>query len=102
MRITTQKIGPKLIIKAEGRIDTTTAVNFGTTINDLMDDSDDEINELVLDFAEIDYVSSIGLRVILELQKRMNEQGSMKLINVSSTVMGLFKMTGFTGILTIE
>lgn len=102
MKVTTQKIGLKLIVKPEGRIDTTTAVNFGTTINDLLDDSDEEIKELVLDLTGIDYVSSIGLRVILELQKRMNEQGSMKLVNVAPSVMGLFKMTGFTGILTIE
>lgn len=102
MKITTQWLGTKLIVKAEGRIDTTTAVEYGTTINDLMDDSDEEIKELILDFANIDYVSSIGLRIILELQKRMNNQGSMKLINVVPSVNDVFKMTGFTNILTIE
>lgn len=102
MKITMQRAGTKLVVKAEGRIDTTTAVNFGTTVNDFLDDSDEEVIELVLDFASIDYISSIGLRVILELQKRMNEQGSMKLINVAPSVIGLFKMTGFTNILTIE
>lgn len=102
MKITTQWLGTKLIVKAEGRIDTTTAVEYGTTINDLMDDSDEEIKELILDFANIDYVSSIGLRIILELQKRMNNQGSMKLINVAPSVNDVFKMTGFTNILTIE
>lgn len=102
MKITTQWMGLKLVIKAEGRIDTTTAVDYGTTINDLLDDSDEEVKELILDFAGIDYVSSIGLRVILELHKRMLNQGSMKLINVTPSVMDVFKMTGFTNILTIE
>lgn len=102
MKITTQWFGLKLVVKAEGRIDTTTAVEYGTTINDLMDDSDDEVKELILDFSDIDYVSSIGLRVILELQKRMNIQGSMKVINVAPSVMEVFKMTGFTNILKIE
>lgn len=102
MEVTVKTIGQKLVIKAEGRIDTMTAAQYGTTINDSLDDSNEEIKELVLDFAGIDYISSIGLRVMLELQKRMNNQGSMKLINVMPSVMDVFKMTGFTSVLTIE
>jgi len=102
MEITSKSIGPTLVVKAEGRIDTMTATEYGTGINDLLDDNDTEIKELVLDFSKIDYISSIGLRVMLELQKRMNNQGSMKLINVIPSVMEIFKMTGFTNILTIE
>lgn len=102
MEITTQKTGARLVVKAEGRIDTMTAAEYGTKINDNLDDSNNEIKELILDFANIDYISSIGLRVILELQKRMNNQGSMKLINVVPSVKEVFEMTGFTNILTIE
>lgn len=102
MKMMTQRIGSKLFVKAEGRIDTTTAVEYGNSINDLLDNSSEEINELILDFENIDYISSIGLRVILELQKRMNEQGSMKLVKVVPSVMEVFEMTGFTNILTIE
>lgn len=102
MKITTQYVGLKLVIKAEGRIDTMTAVDFGTKINDLLDNSSDEIKELVLDFGGVDYISSIGLRILLELQKRMNNQGSMKLVNVVPSVMQVFEMTGFTNVLTIE
>jgi len=102
MKITTQEIGLKLIVKAEGRIDTTTAAEYGTGINDALDDSSEEIKELVLDLGGVDYISSIGLRVMLELQKRMNNQGALKLINVVPAVMEVFEMTGFTNILTIE
>lgn len=102
MKITTQGFGSKLIVKAEGRIDTMTAAEYGTGINDALDDSNEEIKELVLDLASIDYISSIGLRVMLELQKRMSNQGSLKLINVVPSVMEVFEMTGFTNILTIE
>ncbi len=102
MKITTQHLGLKLIVTAEGRIDSMTAVDFGTKINDFLDDSDEDINELVLDLAKVDYISSIGLRVILELQKRMSRQGSLTLINVTPPVLEVFEMTGFTNILTIE
>lgn len=102
MKVTAQTLGLKLIIKAEGRIDTMTAVEFGTSVNDLLDNSDEEIKELVLDFEGVDYISSIGLRIILELQKRMNNQGAMKLLKVAPTVMEVFQMTGFANVLTIE
>lgn len=102
MKVTAKNIGTKLVVEAEGRIDTRTAADYGTGINDLLDDNNSEVKELVLDFSKIDYISSIGLRVILELQKRMSTQGSMKLINVIPSVLDVFKMTGFTSILTIE
>lgn len=104
MKITAQRFGEKLIVKGEGRLDTTTAIEYGNKINDLLDDSSEEIKELILDFADIDYISSIGLRVVLELQKKIsaNLVGSMKLTNVAPTVMDVFKMTGFTNILSIE
>lgn len=102
MEITARSIGNKLVVKAVGRIDTSTAAEYGTTISDFLDDSKEEINELVLDYSGIDYISSIGLRVMLELQKRMSNQGSMRLINVLPSVMDVFNMTGFANILTIE
>jgi anti-sigma B factor antagonist len=56
----------------------------------------------VLDFSDLEYVSSAGLRVILKAQKLMNARGSMKLVNVNETIMEVFDITGFADILTIE
>lgn len=89
--------GNSLYVKPIGRIDVNTAAEFGTSINDDLDN----MVELVIDFDEIVYISSIGLRVLLELQKRMKEQGNMKLIRVKPEIMEIFKMTGFHNILTI-
>ena len=87
-----------LYITASGKIDIETAVEYGTTIKDLLDD----IEELVLDFSEITYVSSIGLRVILELHQQMADQkGSMQILNVQPEVLNIFKMTGFDKFLKI-
>lgn len=90
--------GTRMDVTVRGRIDTNTAPKFG---GEVMDDLDG-IKELVLDFSAVEYISSIGLRVVLELQKKMNNQGSMKIIDVTPQVMEVFEMTGFTNILTIE
>ena len=60
------------------------------------------IKELILDFANLEYISSAGLRVLLSAQKNMAKQGSMKLIHVSDVIMEIFEVTGFSDILTIE
>lgn len=86
-----------LYVKPSGRIDINSAMEFGTQVNDALDG----ISELILDFSDVNYISSIGLRVLLEFQKRMKEQGTMNLMNVSPEVMNIFNMTGFTNILTI-
>ena len=90
--------GNKLTIALAGRLDTTTAPDFENEINSSLEG----VSELVLDFAELEYVSSAGLRVILAAQKTMNKQGSMKLVNVSTDIMDVFEITGFADILTIE
>ena len=57
---------------------------------------------LILDFKDVNYVSSAGLRVLLSLQKKMMVKGEMKLINVNEAVSDVFEVTGFDEILTYE
>lgn len=62
----------------------------------------DGVTELRLDFGQVEYISSAGLRVLLSAQKLMNRQGKMVLTHVSESVMEIFEVTGFSDILTIE
>ena len=87
-----------LTIAISGRLDTNTAPEFESELAESLDG----VSELILDFKEMDYISSAGLRVLLAAQKRMRKQGSMKLRNVSEVVNEIFEVTGFLGILTIE
>ena len=59
------------------------------------------VSTLTIDLAQVNYVSSMGLRLLLSLQKRMAKQGSMVVTNVIPEVMELFEETGFAAILTI-
>ena len=98
--MTVEKIaeGNKLTIALSGRLDTTTAPKLETELKQNISG----VEELVLDLAALEYLSSAGLRVLLSAQKVMNRQGSMVIKHVNKTVMEIFEITGFVDILTIE
>lgn len=85
-------------IALSGRLDTTTAPELEKAFNEVLDGA----TSLTLDFSELEYISSAGLRVLLSAQKVMNKQGEMKLIHVNESIMEIFEVTGFSDILTIE
>ncbi len=90
-----------LFVTASGRMDLDSAVEFGTAVKDAIYDSDEKITELIIDFGEITFISSFGLKVVLELYKHMQEQkGTMKVQNVPEAIKNSFKMVGFDKFLT--
>ena len=98
MNITKTVNGNDLVVSIVGRLDTSTATFF----EDFISENIIGINNLTLDFKEVDYISSAGLRVILSTQKKMTQVGTMKVINVCDLIMEVFEITGFADILTIE
>lgn len=87
-----------LTIALEGRLDTNTAPSLEAELKQNIDG----ITELVFDFAELAYISSAGLRVLLSAQKVMNRQGSMTIKNSNDDILEVFEVTGFCDILTLE
>ena len=90
--------GAALTVALEGRLDTTTAPKLEEELRS----SVDGITRLVFDVEKLEYISSAGLRVLLAMQKLMNQQGEMMLQNVNEAVMEVFEVTGFSDILSIE
>ena len=90
--------GAELTVKVAGRLDTTTAPELEASLKA----SFEGITKLELDFSELDYLSSAGLRVLLQAQKTMNKQGEMVVKNVNETIYEIFEVTGFSDVLTIE
>jgi len=88
----------KLTIALTGRLDTTTAPQLETELKQNISG----VEELVLDFSGLEYLSSAGLRVLLSAQKVMNRQGHMVVRNVNEIIMEIFEVTGFVDVLTIE
>ena len=98
MTIETKRNTDVIILELIGRLDTTTAPALDKTINENLNN----IKNLILDFKGLEYISSAGLRVLLSTQKKMQQIGTMKVINVSEEVFEVFEITGFADILVIE
>jgi len=98
MQITKTVENDKLTLALEGRLDTLTAPLLEAEVVGKLDG----VKTLVFDFQNLAYVSSAGLRILFMAQKVMSKQGQMIVKNVNSDINDIFKVTGFSNILTIE
>ena len=99
MEIKKEQNGDELIIYLDGRLDTTTSPKLEQELKDSLDDN---TKKLVIDLEKLEYMSSAGLRVLLQAQKQMNKQGEMIVRSVNETIKDIFEVTGFSDILTVE
>ena len=90
--------GTELEMSLSGRLDTSTAPALEAEIKKNIDG----IKKLVLDFKNLEYISSAGLRVVLSAHKIMSRQGEMVIRNVNEVIADVFEITGFVDIVTIE
>ena len=98
MTIAIKRTAQEVVVEVAGRLDTVTA----PALDKAIDENIHDIQKLVLDLKDLEYISSAGLRVLLTAQKKMQKVGLVKLKNVREEVMDVFEMTGFADILTIE
>ena len=83
----------------QGRLDTITAPET----EEILMQTAERFDRLVLNMEGLEYISSAGLRVIKRVYMAMAKKGgSLTLIKVRKTVMEVFEMTGFVGFLTIQ
>ena len=98
MTIDKAKNGTRLTIALKGRLDTTTSPDLEAELKASLD----SVTKLTMDFSELEYISSAGLRVLLAAHKAMSGKGGMKVTHVNEIVGEIFEVTGFSDILTIE
>ena len=82
-----------------GRLDTTTSVELDSK----MKETEIKENLVVLDFTNLEYISSAGLRVLLSLKKTLEANGkALEIHNINEIVKEVFNVTGFINVLTIK
>ena len=61
------------------------------------------MKDVIMDFAGVDYISSGGLRALLNIDQQMEEKGGgLKHIHVNEYIMEIFEMTGFSDLVPAE
>lgn len=98
MTIHETRTDSKLLLAPEGRLDTLTAPEFMAELKKQLP----TVDELVIDMAKVDYVSSAGLRALLYAHQTMEERGTMEIRNINELVAEVFDVTGFTDVLNIK
>ncbi len=98
MTITSKQDGSTLLIALDGRLDTSSAPELEETLKTSLEG----VSRLIIDCAQLTYISSAGLRVLFSRHKVMKERDGMKLINVSEENMDVLSLTGYTEFLEIE
>ena len=84
-----------LEVALSGRLDAITAIELDKNLREELDD----VENLTLDLQNLSYIASAGLRILLKLKKRMDNQGKMDVINVNREVREVMDMTGFSDFL---
>jgi len=87
------------IVSVRGRLDAVTAPELEKTISKY---TDSDKSKIILDFNELEYISSAGLRVVLITAKKMKaKQGELLVSGLKDTVKDVFELSGFYSIIKI-
>ena len=91
MTINVERDFELVTLEITGRLDTTTAPNLQSVVNELSEDT----KELVFDISGVEYISSAGIRVLIGAYKKMNlNMGTMRIGKVNDDVYEVFEITG--------
>ena len=88
----------KLTVELKGRLDTSTSPELEMEMIPMLKG----VTELTMELAELEFITSAGLRVLLQAVQIMKDQGEMTVTNPNEEVCEVFEITGFNGILTIK
>ena len=99
MEIIQEKVNDVAIVEIKGRLDVTTASDLEQVFTKLLSENQ---NKVLVECRELEYISSAGLRVLLNAAKQYNKvSGQIMLAGLSQNVKQVFEISGFTSIFPI-
>ena len=100
MEIKIENNGDETLLKIIGRLDTATAGDFEKAIAPVIADN---MQKVILDCIDFEYISSSGLRLFLIMQKAARaKDGKLIIRNMNADIKSVFDMTGFTNLFLFE
>ncbi|NGX31267.1 MAG: putative anti-sigma factor antagonist BtrV [Chlamydiae bacterium] len=99
MHIEEEKKKDYVIIKVSGRLDAINSPRFEKKMKEKLDE---EKRKILLDFLDVEYLSSSGMRVLLSFTKKLDALGGKLVVfNVDEDVLEVLKMAGFDRVIKI-
>lgn len=100
MNAKVEEIDGKYIATLKGEMDTAAAMEAEEVLKPLYDSGGKEV---IIDCAELEYIASSGLRLLLGILKGAKNKGSRVVMrNVNDDIKNVFKLTGFISIFDFE
>jgi anti-anti-sigma factor len=91
--------GNMTIVSPHQKLDTATALNAGQALSTLVDQG---VRKIVVDFSDVPYISSAGLRVILLTAKQLRAKGGeLCVCCLNEAVEEVFEISGFNTLLPV-
>ncbi len=87
-----------VVIGLNGRINTATSQEVAEELKKYFS----SVETMILDFAGVEYISSAGLRMLIDADETMSQHGKLVLRNVGVEVREVLEVTGFNEILHVE
>lgn len=82
----------KYLIAPKGQLDYNTMAEFDSAVSSVLPDA----SSVTIDMADVPYISSAGIRVIIRACEELAVPGAVKLINSNEMVREVFDMTGLS------
>lgn len=99
MTLAMESDGDVLVFSPKGRLDSN---NAGAAEAEVRGQIENGQRRLLFDFADLDYISSAGLRTVLIAAKRIKQEGGrMALCNLKPHIHEVFEISGFLSILDV-
>lgn len=87
------------IVRFEGKLDTNTTPEAETALNQAVEQG---ASKILIDFKDLDFVSSAGLRILLATAKKLGTQGgALRVCSLNETVRDIFDISGFSTLLRV-
>jgi anti-sigma B factor antagonist/stage II sporulation protein AA (anti-sigma F factor antagonist) len=102
LQIATRHLADVVIAAPAGRIDHQSAAQLEAALAPLIAAAGDRRGALVLDFSAVDYISSVGLRVLMVAAKQMREhRAELVVAALQGVVAEIFAISRFDRVLTV-
>lgn len=99
MQYSEERTGKYYVLNVSGRLDASTSSSFEEKLTSIIDSGEKNI---LINFKELDYISSMGLRVLLQAAKKVKvNQGSISLCEMKDNILEVFDIAGFTQVFQI-